>query len=111
MFKRNQMFAPLCIDDLQQNLFFDLAHRLGAKGHRFFGHHLVHGIAYSFCDCFIVDAVLLGPSYDWQVQTKVIYDVCIKTFAVPLFGIAARRHMHRNQVINHIAAHILHDVG
>jgi hypothetical protein len=40
MFQRHQMFAPFLVDRLQEELLFDLPHRVGAEGRSLFGHHL-----------------------------------------------------------------------
>ena len=41
MLQRHQMLAPLGVDRLQQQLLFDVAHRVAAKGRQLFRHQLV----------------------------------------------------------------------
>ncbi len=106
MLQGQKMFAPFGVDGLQQNLLFDVAHGFGAKGDGLFGHHLIRGLDQTFADFLVIHAVLGGPFHHRLVNAQLVDDLRIKPFGVPLISIGFGRHMHIDQIVDHLMAHV-----
>ena len=111
MFKRQKMLAPFGVDGLQQDLFFDHAHGFGTKGSGLSGHHFIGGLFKTLGDFLVIHALFGGPVDDRQIKVKPLDHRLIKPFGVPLVGIGLGRHVGVDQIVDHLAAHVLDDLG
>ena len=109
MIQRQQMLAPLGVDGLQQDLLFDVAHRIAAEGFQLFGHHRVRSLADPLFDHVLINALFCGPINDGQIQRQAFDQGGLQPLTVPLIGIGFRRHIGIDQIGNNLMAHILHD--
>ena len=109
MFKAQQVLAPLGVDGLQQKLFFDSLHCLGAKGIKLFAHHLVrccddpvpHGV--------LINALFSGPVSDRQVHAHPLAAGNGQPLSVPLVDIGLGRKIFIHQIFDHLMPHVLDD--
>ena len=111
MFKPQQVFPPLAVNGLQQQLFFDVAHGFGTEGFQFGGHQLVAFRHQTFAHHFLINALFGGPFQHRQVHAQLFDHSGIKPRRVPLIGIGFRRQEVVNQILDHLMAHVLDDLA
>ena len=109
MLQRHQMLAPLGVDGLQKDLLFDIANRFRAERFFLLGHPLVRGVFQPLAHRLVVNTFFLRPRDDRRVETKVLEHLGIQLFDGPLIGIAARRHMLCNHILDHLMPHVAGD--
>ena len=110
MFQRQQMFAPFAVDGLQQQLFFNAAHGVVAKGGGLFRHIFVGRFDQPLTHGLLIDAIFLGPGHHRHIDADPFDHRGIKPLGVPLFGIAFRRQIAIDQIVDHLMAHVAHDL-
>ena len=110
MFQRQQMFAPFAVDGLQQQLLFDVAHGLDAKRCGLFRHEGVGRCQQPFAHRLLVHALFPGPGHHRHIDAQPFDHCGIQPLAVPLFGIAFRRQIAIDQIVDHLVAHVAHDL-
>ena len=107
MFQPQQMFAPLAVNGLQQNLLFDVAHGVRPKGRYLFVHRSIAFLDDPFAHHVLVNAFFGGPIRNRQNQTHAFCKARLQGRCIPLIGIRFRRHIPINQIFDHLMAHIL----
>ncbi len=111
VFERQKMLTPFAINRLQKNLLFDVAHGLVTKARGLFCHIFVRSFLKTRPDHIVVHAFFFGPLHHRLIDSQLGNHISIEPLSIPLIGIGFRRHVFVDQIVNHLMAHVGHDVG
>jgi hypothetical protein len=111
MLERQEMLAPVAVDGLQQHLLLDGAHRLGAVAGDLRRHELVGLLHQALADRLLVDALLVGPLRDRQVDAEIVLDLALQLLGLPLVGIGLLGDVLGDEVLDQLVAHVARRLG
>ena len=118
--KRRQMLLPVMIERLEQEVLFDLHPGFGRYAGGLFGHRGIGGGDQPVDNDFGVDRSFGRPVAYGQIERQRAAHGFIECFDIPLFGVAARRAVRRDDGVDGFVAHVdddiadgfgIHDVG
>ena len=110
MFQRYEMVAPVLVERLQQNGFFDLPHNIRPNFGGACRRRTVNSIVQPRDNFFIRNAFFVRPVRKRDVEIVNLADLFAKTIHVPLIGIGFRRHIAGHQIVNNLVAHVAYIV-
>ena len=102
----DQVLAPQMVERLQQDRLLDVIHDLGAEALGALGRRLVGGLEQALAHVLVVDALLLDPLLDRQVEVELGADRLGEAGRVPLLGIGLFGDVAGNEVLDHLVAHL-----
>ena len=105
MFQRQKMLAPMLVEGLQQNGFFDLANNVRAQIDGARRHEAVGSIIKPLGNFFVRNTLFRRPIMHRQVERENIFHRRVEPVHIPLLGIGFGRNMGLDQFINGLMAH------